>query len=212
MGIGHSLRGILPSVVIDGVLPFLTYALVTTYVPHLSQVKALGLSAVFPVVNGIDTLVRRRQIDIIGAIVLIGIVVTIGAAFLGSDAKLMLIRESFVTGALGVVCLTSFAWRRPLLFYIGRQFTCGSDQDKIVEFNALWERAGARRTFRVMTLVWAVGWLSEFGLRVVMVQRLSVAEVLVLSPIVFNAITLGLIVWTVAYARRRQQRGGRISR
>jgi hypothetical protein len=198
---------VLPSLVIDGLLPFLTYLLLTSYVPHLSQVVALGLSATFPTVNGLATIVRRRHLDILGAVVLVGIAVSILATLVGGDPKLLLIRESFVTGALGMVCLTSFVWPRPLMFYIGRQFSVGEDPVKIADFNALWQYPRARATFRVMTIVWAIGWLSEFALRVVMVWTLSIPEVLAISPIVFNGITIGLIAWTIAYGRRRRQRG-----
>jgi hypothetical protein len=195
-----------PSLLIDGFLPFLTYVLLTAYVPRLSQVTVLGLSAIFPTVNGLATIVRRRQLDIIGAIIVLGIVVSIVAMLLGGDARLLLIRESFVTGALGVTCATSFLWPRPLMFYIGRQFSAGDDPAQIAEFNALWQSAGARRTFRVMTAVWAIGWLGEVALRAVMVWRLSIGEVLAISPFVFNGITIGLIAWTVSYGRRGRKR------
>jgi hypothetical protein len=202
-----SIRGAFPSLVIDGLLPFLTYLLLTSYVPHLSQVIALGLSATFPTVNGLLTIVRRRHLDIIGAVVLTGIAFSILATLVGGDPKLLLIRESFVTGALGIVCLTSLVWPRPLMFYIGRQFSVGEDPAKIAEFNALWQYPRARHTFRVMTIVWAIGWISEFALRVVMVWTLSIPEVLAISPLVFNGITIGLIAWTIAYGRRQRQRG-----
>ena len=204
---GPSIRSVFPSLVIDGLLPFLTYVLLTSYVPRLSQVIALGLSATFPTVYGLVTIVRRRHLDIIGAVVLIGIVVSIVATLVGGDPKLLLIRESFVTGALGVVCLTSLVWSRPLMFYIGRQFSAGEDPAKIAEFNALWQYPMARHTFRVMTIVWAIGWMSEFALRVVMVWTLSIPEVLAISPFVFNGLTIGLIAWSFAYARRQRQRG-----
>ena len=84
--------------VIAGLLPFLTYVLLTSYVPRFSQVVALGLSAIFPTVNGLITIARRRHLNIIGAIVLIGILVSVVAARVGGDPKLLLIRESFVTG------------------------------------------------------------------------------------------------------------------
>jgi hypothetical protein len=206
---GLSIRSVLPSLAIDGLLPFLTYVLLTSYVPRISQIMALGLSAVFPAVNGLVTIVRRRHLDIIGAVVLIGIVVSIVATLFGGDPKLLLIRESFVTGALGMVCLTSLVWPRPLMFYIGRQFTVGEDPAKIAEFNTLWQYPRARHTFRVMTLVWALGWMGEFALRVLMVWKLSIPEVLAMSPFVFNGITIGLIAWTIAYTRRQRQRGAK---
>jgi hypothetical protein len=93
------------------------------------------------------------------------------------------------------------------MFFVGRQFSAGEDAAKLAEFNALWQYPRARHTFRVMTIVWAIGWIGEFALRVVMVETLSIPQVLAISPFVFNGLTLGLIAWTIAYARRQRQRG-----
>ena len=201
-----SLRGILPSLVISGACPFVTYQLLMAYVPSLSKVTALAISAIFPAAHGIAGIVRRRYLDFIGIMVLIGIAVTIVATYVGGDPKLLLIRESFVTGALGLVALSSFLWRRPLLFYIGRQFSAGQDRERLAQFNGLWARPGGRHTFRMMTAVWAVGWLGEFALRVAMVETLTIPQVLAVSPFVFNTINIGLMAWTVAYVRRRRRR------
>jgi hypothetical protein len=75
------------------------------WVPGISEVAALGIGAIFPAAYGIFEIVKKGQVDIMGAVVLIGIAVSIGATFVGGDPKMLLIRESFVTGALGVVCL-----------------------------------------------------------------------------------------------------------
>jgi hypothetical protein len=196
----------LPSIVIDGVLPFITYELLTSYVPGITDMTALAIGAVFPAVRGLVELVHRRTVDVIGAVVLAGIVVSIVGIAVGGSPRMLLIRESFVTAALALIALASFSWKRPLLFYIGRQFSAGDDLDARQRFDALWEIEGARRTFRVLTLVWSVGWLAEFALRVTMVFTLSVGQVLAISPVMFNGITLGLIAWTVAYVRRQQRR------
>jgi hypothetical protein len=200
-----SLRTILPSIVIDGLLPFLTYKLLTAYVPGMSDVRALAIGAVFPAVRGVVELLHRRSVDVIGAIVLAGIVVSIVGITVGGSPRLLLIRESFVTAALALVALSSLAWKRPLLFYVGRQFAAGEDPEAKRRFDALWDIEGARRVFRLLTLVWSAGWLVEFALRVAMVLTLSVSTVLAVSPILFNGITLGLIAWTLAYVRRKQR-------
>ena len=202
-----SLRTFAPTLLIDGACPFFTYQLLTTYAPSISTVRALIISGMFPLAHSVIGLVRRRYLDIIGIIVLVGIAVSLVATMLGGGAKLLLLRESFVTGALGLVALSSFAWPRPLMFYIGRQFSSGGDAEARRRFDALWEeRPRARRTFRILTLVWAVGWLGEFVLRVVMIESLTVAQVLAISPIVFNAINIGLMAWTFAYVRRVRSR------
>lgn len=202
-----SLRGILPSLIISGACPFITYQLLTAYVPTMPKVTALAIGAIFPAVNGVVGIVRRRYLDFVGLVVLVGIGVTIIATSVGGDPKLLLIRESFVTGALGLVAFSSFVWQRPLMFYIGRQFTAGQDAVRLAQFNALWDRPRARRVFRVMTAVWAIGWLGEFALRVAMVEALTISQVLAISPFVFNTINIGLMAWTFAYARRSRRRG-----
>ena len=202
-----SLRALVPTLLIDAACPFLTYQLLTTYLPSMSTVRALVISGMFPMAHSVIGLVRRRYLDVISMIVLVGIAVSLVATLLGGGAKLLLLRESFVTGALGVVALSSFAWPRPLMFYIGQQFSSGGDPEARRRFDALWrERPRARRTFRILTLVWTVGWLGEFVLRVVMIESLSVAQVLAISPIVFNAINIGLMAWTFAYVRRVRSR------
>jgi len=200
-----SIRTVIPTLVVDGLLPYITYRVATR--SGMSELTALGAGAVFPAAHGLLSLWRRRTVDVIGVIVLVGIAVSVLALIAGGSARLFLIRESFVTGALGLLALSSFAWRRPLIFYIGRQFSAGQDARAAASFDDLWQRERARRTFRVMTLVWAIGWLAEFGLRVLMVFTLSVENVLAFGPVVFNGITVGLLLWTVDYARRQRARG-----
>jgi len=199
------LRTMLPSLVIDGLCPFLAYTLLKQYVPTMSDTTALIISGIFPAANGLIGIIRRRHLDIIAAIVLLGIIVSVIASLIGGDPKVLLIRESFVTGALGVACLASLLLPRPLLFYIGRQFSTNHDPVKIEHFNSLWQYPRVRRLFRFMTIVWGIGWVSEFLLRVLMVETLSIAQVLAISPFVFNGITLGLIAWTLYMARRARQ-------
>lgn len=196
---------IVPTLIVDGLCPFLTYELLRKY-SGVSEVMALGLGAIFPAAKGLIDVTRRKHVDIIGAIVLVGIVVSIVSLTVSASPRLFLIRESFVTGALGLLALTSFAWKRPMLFYVGRQFSTGNDPVALARFNGLWAHPEARHVFRVQTAVWALGWLGEFGLRIVMVLTLSVPHVLLVSPFVFNGITFGLIAWTLAYARRQQRR------
>jgi len=204
---GFSLRSVAPMLVFDAALPWLTYTLVKTQFPDVSEVHALGASAIGPAAYGLYEIVHKRHIDIIGSVVLLGIAVAIAATFVGGDPKVVLIRESFVTGALGVVCLLSLLWTKPLMFYVSRQFTAGQDVAEIAKFNALWQRPGARQVFRVLTIVWGIGWVGEFGLRVLMVQALTVAQALAIGPLVFNGITFALIAWTIAWTRHRRKLG-----
>ena len=201
-----TLRTMLPTLTISGLLPFVVYRLLTIYAPWMSEVVRLLIAGSFPAAHSVVGIVRRQTLDIIGIIVVVGILVSIVATLIGGDPKLLLIRESFVTGALGVLALSSFVWTRPLMFYIGRQMTAGQDPALTARFDALWLRPAGRRTFRTITLVWGIGWLAEFALRIAMVETLTTSQVLAISPFVFNGINLGLFAWMFAYARRVRRR------
>jgi len=204
---GFSARGLVPILVLDVACPYLAYTFLTHRVPGMSPSLALVLSGVFPALGNVLSLIRSRTLDIIGVFVLVGITVGAATAFLSGDPKLVLMRESFVTGALGAICLFSLLWHRPLLFFIGRDFSTGHDPVRVAEFNALWQRAGARRVFRIMTTVWGVGWVGEFALKVLLVLSLSIPRMLVVGPIVSNGVTIALILWTLRYARESRRRG-----
>lgn len=204
---GLGIRSLLPTLVLDIACPYFAYQYLRQHTPRLSPATALLLSGVFPVLNNLWSLIKSRTLDIIGIVILVGIVVGAASVLVTGDPKLLLIRESFVTGALAVVCLSSLVWPRPLLFFIGRDFSTGHDPVKIAEFNALWGRPGARRIFRVMTIVWGLGWLGEFLLKVVLVLTLTIPQVLIVGPIESNGITIALILWTIRYANESRRRG-----
>ena len=201
------IRNLLPILVLDIACPYVAYHYLRQQLPQMSPSTALLLSGLFPVLNNIRSLVRSRTFDIIGIVIIVGIVVGAASAFVTGDPKLLLIRESFVTGALAIVCLASLLWPRPLLYYIGRDFSTGHDPAKMAEFNASWERPGARRVFRVMTVAWGLGWLAEFLLKIVLVLTLTIPQVLVVGPIESNGITIALILWTIRYANESRRRG-----
>jgi hypothetical protein len=202
-----SFRSVAPMLAFDAALPYATYTLAKGQFPGIDEVLALGLTAIGPAVFGLYEIVRKRHVDIIGSVVLLGILVSIVATFIGGDPKVMLIRESFVTGALGVVCLLSLLAPKPLMFYVSRQFTAGQDEAAIAQFSALWQRPGARQVFRILTIVWGVGWVGEFLLRVLLVESLTIPQVLVIGPFLFNGITIALIAWTIVWTRYRRRLG-----
>ncbi|MCP9801934.1 VC0807 family protein [Synechococcus sp. RedBA-s] len=204
------LRHLIPSLVIDGLLPAASYIILTKYLQDISQVTALGIGAIFPAANGIVGIIRRRQFDMIGTIVLTGIGVSILAAAIGGDPKVMLIRESMVTGVLGIVCLLSLLAPRPILFYVGRQFNTSHNSMTFEAYNAIWDNTETQILFRVITLAWGLGWVGEFVLRVIMVSTLSPPQVLMITPFIFNGITVGLIAWTFAYTSRAKKQERRV--
>ncbi len=170
------------------------------------EVPALLWAAAVPAASSIAGIVRERTVSPIGAIALFAIALSIVGAQLGGGPKVLLIRESFVTGALGVACLVSLALPRPLMFYFGRYFQTRGDRVAAAAFDARWSNPLFRRVNRIITLVWGGAFLGEFAVRVIMVFTLPPVAVLAIGPVVLGAITVGTIAWTFRYiaaVRRR---------
>lgn len=98
------------------------------------------------------------------------------------------------------------------MFYVGRQLMTGKDPAKMAAFDARWQHPYTRFVHRLITVVWGSAYVGEFAIRVILVYTLSTALVLVISLILFGAITIGTIAWTFAYVRHAQQRGQEIRR
>lgn len=173
-----------------------------------SAVAALLLSGVFPVLGVAIAAIRNRRLDVVGGLVLAGIVVgtILGLAF--HSARLLLLEGSVPTAVFGFVCLGSLWARRPLFFSVVLEFT-GPDTARGREMTTLWEFEKFRRIFRTITAVWGTGFLIEAALRVVIVENTSTGTALAVSkvmPFVFAAV---LTVWTVAYGAYQKKMGER---
>lgn len=173
-----------------------------------SAVAALLLSGVFPVVGVAIAAIRNRRLDVVGGLVLAGIVVgtILGVAF--HSARLLLLEGSVPTAVFGFVCLGSLWARRPLFFSVVLEFT-GPDTPRGREMTTLWEFEKFRRIFRTITAVWGTGFIIEAALRVVIVENTSTGTALAISkvmPFVFAGV---LTAWTVGYGAYQKKMGER---
>jgi hypothetical protein len=71
-------------------------------------VVALSVAALFPAIHSIVGIVRHRRVDIIAVLVFAGLLVSIVLGSLTDNPKILLMRESFITGTLGVMCFVCF--------------------------------------------------------------------------------------------------------
>ena len=198
------MRPIVRDIVLNAALPAVVYSFARRN--GWGEVPALLWAAALPAALSVVGIVRERTVSPIGAIALFAIAVSIIGAELGGGPKVLLIRESFVTGALGVACLVSLLLPRPLMFYFGRYFETRGNRAAAAAFDARWSNPLFRRVNRIITLVWAGAFLGELALRVLLVFTLPPVAVLAIAPIVLGVITVGTIVWTYRYiaaVRRR---------
>lgn len=176
----------------------------------LTSVTALLLSGVFPALGVAISAIQHRRLEVIGALVLAGIVVGAVLGVVTHSARLLLVEGSVPTGVIGAACLGSLWARRPLMFSFALEFT-GPDTAKGQEMTGLWQYEGFRRIFRIITAVWGVAFLLEAALRVFIIYNTSAGTALTsskITPFLFAAILSG---WTVVYGTYHRKKGERLA-
>jgi hypothetical protein len=180
-------------------LPWVTYRLAQ---PWWGETGGLIASAVPPVIWSLVELVRFRRADAVSLTVLFGIVLSIGAMAIGGDPRMLLLRESLGSGAIGVTFLLSLLLRRPTVFYLTRAFIAREMTNGAAHIDMLWhERPAFASAMRVLTATWGIGLTGETLLRAWMAWHWPIERVLFVSPFVGYGIFGGLLVWTFWYRR-----------
>jgi hypothetical protein len=105
------------SLAVNIALPLMVYHFAA---PHLGEGGGLVLSSVPVIVWNLLEIVCFRRLDAIGLLVLLGIFLSLGAMAIGGSARLLLLRESLVTGVIGIIFLGSLLLPRPLIYYLAR--------------------------------------------------------------------------------------------
>lgn len=184
----------LPMLCFDVVAPIAVFNLLTHY--GVSTLWALAAGSIPPALNNLRTWVQSRQIEPLGIIIIALLAAGTIGSLISGNVFFALIKESFLTGVFGAICLGSLAMDRPLLFYVVRQFVAGDDPERMAWWNGLWQYPDFRRASRLVTFVWGIVYFAEACLRVFLVLTLTPAQVVVISPIMAFGILIVLIGWT----------------
>ena len=195
------IREHLPSLVWGAALPIAVYFLVRHRVHTDAQalVVAGGFSGAWVVLQ----FARRRQVDLIGAAVLLGFALgVVSSVLLGGNTYVLKIRDAALTAAFGVACIvTLYTHDRPAFFYVTRYLSAGSDPAKVSAFDLLHEVPTGRRTFRVLSVVWGIGLVVEAAVRMVLAGLLPTGTFLAVSPFITASIIGSLFAFTVVYSK-----------
>jgi hypothetical protein len=194
--------------VFDIVGPLVAYNVLRS--AGFSSVTALILSGVFPAAGVTIGIVQHRRVDALGVLVLAGIAVGAVLGLVSHNARLVLDEGSVVTAVFGLICLGSLATPKPLMYRLAVEFM-GPDTARGQEFTGLWQYAGFRHAFRVVTAVWGIGYLAEAVVRVVIVQNTSTGTALAISKVLPFAVAGVLSAWTVGYGRYQKRKGEQLA-
>jgi hypothetical protein len=195
-------ESLLRSLALDVGLPWLAVQLME-HVWQMPMVPALAVAAVFPAASIVFAWVQRGRLDFIGIAVLATILCGIAVALSTNDPRFAVLKGAPGFGLFGIACLFSLGRPRPLMFFIGREFTARGDPEKAAEWTARLDNPGFRRAMRRLTLVWGAAALAEATLGIAAVLLLPPAAALLVEPMLGIGTISGLLAWTTMFARRR---------
>ena len=185
-------------------LPWIVYRVAK---PHVGEIHAIMASAAPPMAWSLVEFARKRRVDAISVMVLGGIGLSLLGFALGGSPKLLLMRESLITGLIGIVFVGSAIIGRPLMYVLASASLKRQSAEDSAEFETYKDDPAFRRMMGVMTLVWGIGFIAETAVRSVLVFSLPVGRFLIIGPIVGYA-TIGLLMlWTFLYGRAAEKRG-----
>jgi hypothetical protein len=194
-------RGLVRNLIVDMALPWIAVQ-VLTQVWGLSTVAAIAIAALFPAASIAIGALRRRRLDFIGVLVLVTLIGGVAVSLATQDVRFALMRAVPGATLFAVACLASLPARRPLMFFLARQFTAGDDPAKIAAWNSRVEIAGFRRAMRLLTAVWGLAFLAKAALWTASALLLSPMAALLSGPAIGLGAFAALMAWTIAYARR----------
>lgn len=144
--------------------------------------------------------VRQRSLNPFAAVMLLVFGIGLALTFVSGDPRFLLVKESFVTGAVGLAFLvTALHGRRPLTLAAQQSWHPEQAAELAREFR---DNPAVRRGHTVVSTVWGVGLLAEAALRVPLVFLLPPSVMVGLSTAMSVLVLGGLSVWTGRYATR----------
>jgi hypothetical protein len=194
---------LLATLVFDIAGPLLTYRVLHSL--GASDVVALLASGVPPALGVALAAKRHGRLDVIGSLVLLGVIIGISLGLLTHDAQLVLLEGAIPTLLFSLACLVSVLLRRPLMFVL-LQATVGHRGITATELRELGHDSDTRHDFRVITLVWGFGFLVESVLKATVVLTSSTGLALTFSKVAAYPVAAILLLWTAWYRRHARRR------
>jgi hypothetical protein len=162
----HGMIAGLRPLALDAGLPLgLYYALSAAGVPTFA---ALALSSVVPLVRTVWSALAERKLNALAALILVANAVGFGLSAVTGDPRLMLAKDSGITGALGLVVLVAALFGRPLMTSTMLPVLLRGDAERTAAWRRLTAAPGPlRRAEGRFSLIWGAGLLFESVLRVI---------------------------------------------
>jgi hypothetical protein len=186
--------------------PLLAYTLLRS--DGLSTVAALIISGIPPALGIVIGAMVDRRLDIIGVVVLAGLVVGTVAGLVSNNARLYLVEGAVPSLVFALACLGSLRSSKPLIYRFAVELL-GPHTRKGREVVGAWQYPGFRRAFQVITAAWGVAYLIEVAARLVVVETTSTGIALLFSKLIPYVSAFVLSLWTLRYGEHEKKKAER---
>ncbi|KAF8977908.1 hypothetical protein BGZ46_007003 [Entomortierella lignicola] len=190
---------------IDLVLPIILYYSLKS---HISTLAALLISSAPPAIWVVVKYFIFRRVDPLGLLIIFGFIVSGVVSAIDGNPRLLLLRDSFVTAATGVLFLGSLIplkikkfELKPLTYGVSAQMTAAAPKVRYLIDGKVIEQARSefcwqwshkfRNGMRLTTAIWGIALLVEFAIKVVMYFSTLTVDQMVLYGNVVLGVTLG---------------------
>ena len=198
------LRNVGLSLVINAAIPYAIYRLTAPHYPAESVVPLLYATVVPALWLAFNT-IKNRSVDAIAIIAICETVATVAVTLLAKNVGYALIARALQGTVVGMVFAFTAMIGKPVMYYIARQFSVGSDPMRAWGFDRAYE-LDKGRTFAIATYVWAVGMIAVSLVSATLAATLEHATYLLVAPIIGIGANIALIGWTVRFSMRRMMR------
>jgi len=170
------------SLIVNGAMPVIVYNLLKDY---YSSFVSLLIATLIPLGDNLYHIVKYKKADAFGLFMLTGFILSLLAFVLGGNERLILLRESMVTGLLGLIFIASLFFSKPLIYHFAIKFTSEDESQQKGEFEKNWEIPYFRSVLRIMTAIWGIALVGEAIVKTILVYELSITAFLAISQLVF---------------------------
>ncbi|WP_067824163.1 VC0807 family protein [Nocardia inohanensis] len=188
------LRKMLAPIARDILVPMAAYY--ALHAAGCSDFVALLAGAVASGVIVAAGVVRARKLDLFAAIVLGGFAIGLIGSMISGDARMMIVRDSFGTAAVGAAFLIATLLGKPLTYQAVRKALAGTARAAEIE-QAYRTNAVVRRVHTRLSALWGAGLLAESATRIVLAYQLPVSTMAWLSSVLMAGTVTVLTVITI---------------
>ncbi|WP_134114686.1 VC0807 family protein [Kribbella kalugense] len=146
-----------------------------------SNLTALLAGVVPGLISSAVSLVRERRTDLVGMAVVLSMVGSAVVAVLGGDARLLLVRNAWISLPFAGITLWSLRHPRPLTYTVTRAMFAR----RAAVMDELWDTNEAFRTaWKWITVCWGIAAILDAVIRIVLAYTLPISVVPATDPVI----------------------------